>query len=509
MSTEVELKFELDPAARQRFSRSAALAGARPRRLSMASIYFDTPQCDLARGQMALRMRREGRRWMQTLKAGASGAGGLHSRDEWEFARPGPELDLALFADTPLAGVDAPESLHERLVPAFNVDFQRVTWKVSPVPGSTLEVALDSGAVESRGRRELISEVEIECIEGHPGAAFDLANRLLDDVEMRPSAVTKASRGYGLFRRAGPRPRKAKRVALDAAATPLAAARGLVAEGLEHLQANEDGVLRSNAPEFVHQARIALRRLRAALQLFRDVIGAQRAAAWRGELGDAAAALGRARDWDVFAVESLPPVTAAYGDRALARKLEAGVSRRRRREREAARAVLRAPRHARVVLELARWLASADSGGDAPAATPAAMPLVDFASRIIRKRHKRLLAGARRLAAMSSEERHQVRIDAKRLRYSVEGLASTFKARRVKRYAQALAALQDALGRANDAASARRLVAELEPPERFAAFADGWFAARLEGDPALVESLARRIAGARRFWRKKQADAQQ
>lgn len=504
MTTEVELKFELDPAARGRFSRSAALCGARPRRLRMASIYFDTPQCDLARGEMALRMRREGRRWMQTLKSGASGAGGLHARDEWEFARPGPELDLALFADTPLAGLDAPETLHQRLVPAFNVDFQRVTWKVSPAPGSTLEVALDSGAVESRGRRELISEVEIECVEGDPGAAFDLANRLLDDVAMRPSAVTKASRGYGLFRRAGLRPRKAKRVALDAAATPLAAARGLVAEGLEHLQANEEGVLRSNAPEFVHQARIALRRLRAALQLFRDVIGTERASAWRGELGDAAAALGRARDWDVFATESLPPVTAAYGDRTLARKLDAAVARRRRREREAAREVLRAPRHARVVLELARWLSSPESGDAAQGEAPSA-PLVDFASRIIRKRHKRLIAGTRRLSAMSSEERHQVRIDAKRLRYGVEGLASIFKARRVKRYAQALAALQDALGRANDAATARRLAAELEPPERFAAFAGGWFAARLEGDPALIESLARRISSARRFWRRKPA----
>lgn len=498
---EVELKFALDADARRRFARSSALAGAQPQRLRMASLYFDTPQCDLARREIALRMRRTGRRWVQTLKAGASGTGGLHSREEWEYARPGPHLDLSLFAHTPLAQLDAAATLHERLVPAFQVDVVRTTWKISPAPGSTLEVALDTGSVESRGRREEISEVEIECLEGDAGAAFDLAARLLEDVALRPSAVTKARRGYGLYRRAPLRPQKAGRVRLDAAMTPLQAARALLAASLDQLQANEEGVLRSSAPEFVHQARIAVRRVRSVLQLFRDVIGAERAAAWRGELGEAAAPLGAARDSDVFATESLPPVIAAHGDRAVARALEASVARRRRREREAARAAIRGARHARVILELARWLSSPQP---AAAATPDE-PLIEFASRIIRKRHRRLAAGAKRLESLGVEERHRVRIDAKRLRYGVEGFASIFKARRVKRYVQGLVALQDALGRANDAAAARRLLAGLEPPQPFAAFAHGWFAARLEGDPVLLRSLAARLAESKRFWRKKPA----
>lgn len=498
---EVELKFALDADARRRFARAPALGGVRPQHRRMASLYFDTPQCDLARREMALRMRRTGRRWVQTLKAGASGTGGLHAREEWEFERPGPHLDLSLFADTPLAKLDAVATLHERLVPAFRVDVVRTTWKLSPAPGSTLEVALDTGSVESRGRREEISEVEIECLEGDPGPAFDLAARLLEDVALRPSAVTKAQRGYGLFRRASLRPQKAGRVELDAAMTPLEAARALLAASLDQLQANEEGVLRSNAPEFVHQARIAVRRMRSVLQLFRDVIGVERASAWRDELGEAAAPLGAARDWDVFATESLPPVIAAHRARAVARSLEAAVARRRRREREAARAAIRGERHARVILELARWLSTPRPAG---AAAPGE-PLAEFASRIIRKRHRRLAAGAQRLETLGIDERHQVRIDAKRLRYGVEGFASIFKARRVKRYVQGLAALQDALGRANDAAAARRLLAGLEPPEPFAAFAHGWFAARLQGDPAHLQAVVERLAESKRFWRKKPA----
>ena len=89
-----------------------------------------------------------------------------------------------------------------------------------------------------------------------------------------------------------------------------------------------------------------MRRLRSALRIFGDVIGAERAEAWRAALGDTGRALGGARDWDVFATEALPPVLATYGDAALARQLPARASRERRKEREAARAALRARPHA-------------------------------------------------------------------------------------------------------------------------------------------------------------------
>ena len=116
------------------------------------------------------------------------------------------------------------------------------------------------------------------------------------------------------------------------------------------------------------------------------------------------------------------------------------------REREVARSAILSPQYSRVVLDLARWLAL-------PEAEPAPAPgedLVSLASRILRRRHKRLLADASRMASLRVEERHRVRIDAKRLRYSVDALASLFGAKRVRRYMDVLAALQDALGNAND-----------------------------------------------------------
>lgn len=496
--TELELKFDIEPGAHRLLRRALALAGVRPVRRRLESTYFDSPDCELAAHGMALRLRRVGRRWLACLKAGTSGSGGLHAREEWEHAQRAPLLDLARFAATPLAGLPHAATLHERLAAVFRVDVVRTTWTLETAPGVRLEVALDAGGVESNAARETISEVEIECLEGGADAAFALAERLLDEVALRPSTVTKAARGYLLYTGTARRPQKARPVALDPSMTPLAAARRVIGAGLDQLQANEEGLLGAADPEFVHQARIGLRRVRSALRMFRDVIGVERALAWRRELAEMSRALGAARDWDVFALEVMPPLLRAYGDPALARNLVRRVARRRGMARGAGRAAVRSQRHGRAILELARWLAEAEAAPDA-----LAPDLVDLASELIRQRHKRLLRAGADIASLSAAERHQVRILAKRLRYGTDALASLFKSKKVAQYHDTLAALQDVLGRANDAATAARLIAELAPPEPFAAFARGWCAAHAEPDPAALEALFGRLARTRRFWRGK------
>ncbi len=496
--TEVELKFDIEPASHGQLRRARALAGVRPVRRRLETRYFDSPDCELAAHGMALRLRRTGRRWYAALKAGASGAGGLHARAEWEHAQTAPFLDLARFTATPLAALPRADTLHERLVEIFRVNLVRTTWMLEPAPGARLEVALDAGAVESQGARDTISEVEIECLEGDAAAAFALAARLLDEVALRPTAVTKAERGYFLFTGTSRRPQKARPVALDPSMTPAAAAASVVRAGLEQLQANEEGLLGGTDPEFIHQARIGLRRVRSAMRMFRDVIGAERALAWRRELADMSRALGAARDWDVFALETMPPLMRAYGDPALGRVLARRVARRRGLARAAGRAAVRSQRHGRAILELARWLAESEA---APAA--GAPELVDFASELIRRRHKRLLRAGAGIARLSPAERHRVRILAKRLRYGTDALASLFKSRKVEHYHDTLAELQDVLGRANDAATAARLIGELGAAEPFAAFARGWCAAHAEPDPAVLAALFERLARTRRFWRAK------
>jgi len=494
---EIELKFDLAPEARARFAAAAPLAGASPHRTRMRSLYFDTPEGALASRKMALRLRREGRRWVQTLKAGAGGAGALHEREEWEHSRPGPTLDLSLLGETPLARLHDAPRIGARLAPIFEVNFTRTAWTLAPEPGSRLEVALDTGQVASGERTTPICEVEIECLEGDPGRAFDLASRLMQEVGLHPSAVSKAARGYRLARGEAPRPVKAGKVALDPAMSPVEAARLIVGAGIAQLQANEEGLLASSDPEFVHQARVAIRRTRSALRMFRREIGTARADAWHDALGEIGRAMGAARDWDVFATQTLPAALEAFADASLSRSLRARVAHRRRVERDKAREALRSSRLSAVLLELTRWLAHADR--DEPALAPAET-LEQFAERVIRKRHKRLLSGALLIESMTPEERHRVRVDAKRLRYGLDSLASLFKPRPLATFAPSVESLQEALGECNDASTALRLLAEMQIPAPFAAFARGWFAARERGDPAALEPLVAELARHRRSW---------
>jgi inorganic triphosphatase YgiF len=497
--TEIELKLALSPADVAAFRRAAPLAGVRPRRRKLTSIYYDTPEFALEDAGVALRLRRSGGRWIQSVKGGAAtGTGGLHERGEWERPRPDASIDPGGLEGTPIAALEEAATLPARLKPAFTVALERETWDLEPEPGTRVEVALDRGKALAAGRAAPVCEVEIEILQGDRAAAFALADSLLDSVRLRPTAVTKAERGYRLLRDEPLRPMKSSGVQLAAAMTPVEAARAVIAAALAQMQANEEGLLATSDPEFVHQARVALRRLRSALRMFRDVLPPEARARWREASGEAARALGEARDWDVLATETLPPLLRAFGNRAVTRSLAARAQARRRKARVSARALLASPGYARFVLDLARWLA------EPPAAPPAGTPaLADYASRIVRRRHRRLLADAQHLARLSPAERHAIRIDAKRLRYGVDGFASLFRARRVEDYLGTLEALQDVLGNANDAATAARLLKDLRPPRAFAAFSRGWLAARAEGEIAAVAALVRRLASVKRFWRRK------
>jgi triphosphatase len=488
LSVEVELKLALDPADIAAFREAPALAGVTPTVTRVDGVYFDTPDCLLATHAMALRLRSAGGQWMQCLKAGHSGTGGLHSRGEWEFDSDGHALDLARFRDTPLAGLDGVATLHERVRAAFRVTFDRTAWELAPAEGSRLEVALDIGQVATAEAAESICEVEIEVLEGDARHAFELAHKLLQAAPLRPSIVTKARRGYRLFRGEGLKPMHATESRVRRGMHAQAAARAIVAAALEQLQGNEEGLLATDDPEFVHQARVAMRRMRSALRMFAKPIGRKRADAWRRRLGRVTRSLGVARDWDVFMTQTLPalPAPADVVDRA---------RRNQKRARDAARRSIRSRGYAAAILELSRWLA-------AEPAAHGGKKLDRFAARLLAKRHARLVEDLKGLPRASMQQRHRTRIDAKRLRYVVEGLAPALDRREAKRYARLLSQLQDALGRANDAVTGRRLLAKLKPAANLTAFAHDWLAARIADEGGGLEELAQQVVETRPFWRK-------
>ena len=296
-------------------------------------------------------------------------------------------------------------------------------------------------------------------------------------------------------------PVKAVHMALDPAWTLDEAVRQLVRGCLAQFEANEPGVTNPRNSEFLHQARIAMRRMRSALRLAPPPEDA--VAFFRSELGWLSGCLGEARDWDVLLNDTLPPIARAYAAPAAAdpdakaqmTRLVNAARRRRAQARGNVRLALQSARRDALVAALESWLAAA------PAAAPALFTLREYATGELRKRHKRLLRDAALLMERTPEERHRIRINAKRLRYAAEFFGSLFAGKAAKRYLRELVGLQDALGALNDAATATRLLADLPGRDALVPFIRGWIAARETDSLSAAQTALERLAGTPRFWK--------
>jgi inorganic triphosphatase YgiF len=485
MATEIELKLTMDPAHAARLRRHpllASLAQGKPRRQRLHSIYFDTPEQDLLRAGVALRLRRVGGGWVQTVKGGGSVHGGLHQRDEWEWPVQGGEPDLTLVGETSLAAIMTGE-VQARLRPLFVTQFWRTAWQLRTAQGAEIELALDQGEVQAGDRRLPISEVELELKAGEAASLFELALAIQEQVPLCVEDLSKAQRGYLLGSGETLPPRTAQRVALVPQMPVAQAFRCIAGECLAQLQGNVAGL--GPDPEYLHQARVAVRRLRSALGLF--------AATQPGAPADVVeelrwlmGCLGPARDWDVFATQTLPAIVEELaGNPALAR-LQADAARLRHAHRQAALEAVASQRYTRLVLTLGlRLVRQAEPQGDS-------VSLGGFAARMLARQHKRLRRRGRHHATLSPAERHALRIAAKKLRYAAEFFAGLYPRKRARPYLAALAALQDVLGALNDAAVTQRLLAELPAPRGQAAgIVGGWMA----------RAGRERLAGLDRAWR--------
>ena len=189
----------------------------------------------------------------------------------------------------------------------FTTEFDRTARMLSFPDGTAAELALDRGDIRAGRRAAPISEAEIELKTGDAIRLFEVARELAQDVPLRLGHASKAERGYALARaRAG----AAEGAQHSARRTPLGRCRAPPHRSacIAQMQANEEGLLKGKDPEYLHQLRVGLRRLRAASRARRSRRGKQALAAVAEELRWLQNTLGPARDWDVFMSETFPPL---------------------------------------------------------------------------------------------------------------------------------------------------------------------------------------------------------
>ncbi|CCD84649.1 conserved protein of unknown function [Bradyrhizobium sp. ORS 285] len=484
---EIELKLLVDPTQLASFN-TAAIVAAHARnkgtRKHLKSVYYDTPKHALWKNGFTLRVRQTGARFVQTVKA-------QHSDDplkrgEWEASIASLEPDVSL------AAALLPEELRDTLTnaplqPVFTSDVHRHA-RLLDVPGAVIEIAFDSGVIKAGEHSEIVSEIELELKSGNPAAIYEIALRLTEHGDVRPSIRSKSARGFDLAAGRAPGADKPRRPGFDPAVS-LDEAFAIVLRGslhhlLQALPAAEDG----RDPEGVHQLRVALRRLRAALHIMRPLgtsavlDGLEADARWLAQN------LSAARDLDVFLTKTLPEIADACSGVAGFNTLRDLAERQRDLAYRKLRIALADRRCTSFVLGLGAWIATRGWRNDVSPDELGRLagPAVDFAGHVLSERHQKVLKRGRRFKKLPAERRHRLRLALKKLRYSIDFLLPLYgPSKPTKRYARSLADLQEQLGHYNDMAVTAGVIDTLGTTSTDAAIAaaaiTGWHAHAMAG----------------------------
>jgi inorganic triphosphatase YgiF len=457
MAQQITLKLEVADDRHGVLLRHPALARASSREQHhLVSIYYDTGRMALRRAGILLRLRKHGASWQQTIKRQEASDGGLTRRPEWQAPYLN-HFDFSHVDDAELREWLQRDKITGRLAAVFETNVRRTVWQLDPGPGIRILAKLDRGWLASSGRRDTISELELQLLSGSIDDLYSLALELAQRQALPPLLLSKAERGYRLFFNTPAAPVKAGEVAIDPTDTPLAAFRLIALDCLSHLQLNHAGAVCRDDAEYVHQMRVATRRLRAALRMFRPVLPAGFEEQLLPPMRELMRALGQARDLDVLMAEIVSPVAAALPDEPRLTDLASAVTNRLYTARTAIRHTLRHPGYGRLLLTAGNLLQRAPfveppgSGAEAPS-------LLQFADR----RLHRLLKKIHELAAAARPESppslHELRIGIKRLRYAIEFFGPMLPGKSGTAAVKRLASLQDELGQLNDLASAGTLL---------------------------------------------------
>ena len=454
---EVEIKLELSAAAFDALAIGDLFAG-KPTIIRQHATYFDTPDHGLANAGFSLRIRKSDGKRLQTIKRDAGSAAGLFVRQEWEREVRGdrPVLDEA----TPIAALVANANANGNangngnagIMPLFSIDNERRLWTIDGV-----EIALDRARIVAGERETSFYELEIEQKDGDFAQLFALAHRLVTTADVRLSVLSKAQRGYRLLG-AAPVAARAAPIMLAAPITAQAAFAVIARACMVQFRLNEALLLATADPVALHQARVALRRLRSALSFNKAMLADSRFPGLCADLRWLAVRLGKARDLDVL--------IARAGDNFLREQL---CKARAGAYRNAGRA-LRSVRARTLMIDLAAWIAIGDWRAAPETRAMRDLSARCFAVMVLDRQFRRLRTAGRNLARLDDRARHEVRKTAKKLHYAAGFYASLFdgkrERRRHKRFVAAVQALLDQLGALNDLATVPGLLAALDLVEQ-------------------------------------------
>jgi triphosphatase len=450
---EIEVKLELAPATLLSLKKIPLFQTikAAPKRASQVSVYFDTEKHKLRQKGLMLRVRREGRRYTQTIKSTTNS--GPFQRDEWETEIAGKEPDLNRANGTvprPLLS----KKLRRGLKPLFATRVRRTVYPVVD-DQRAIALAIDRGTIDTGTRSQKLCEIEIELERGTPAVVFDVARELTLALPARLAVKSKSERGYEIIDGEQELPVKAAPVDLPAGTSTRDAFQVIGLACLKQVINNEAALIRGD-PEGVHQMRVGLRRLRAAMSLFTGLLRDPQTESIKSELKWLAGELGPARELEVLVNRVVAPMQRRGRRWRGMLLLSQELTDRRDVALTCARDAVRSARFRVLTVDIAAWLQAGlwTNPQDDFVRAQGNLPIEMFAAEQLARRWRKIRKRGRVLKRLDARSRHKLRIQTKKLRYAAEFFATLFTTKRaVKRRKQFLSALErllDGLGDLND-----------------------------------------------------------
>ncbi|MGE5849077.1 MAG: CHAD domain-containing protein [Candidatus Methylomirabilota bacterium] len=438
MVSEIEAKFMIpDAGVSRRLKRLRRLAGFRLGERKVVRVldtYLDTQDRLLLAAGVACRVRRQddGQVWL-TLKEMGAAKGAVHRREELEFLLPADESgSRGMFAargwpEGPVRTRVLQVVGRKRLIRLATIRQRRTIRPIAQDGHTVALLSLDDVQVRAGGAVERFAEVEVELTgRGGNGGLNRLASCLEQEWGLRPETRSKLERAVALADARPKTPPSRKALGIDPAASMAEAARRILRKQLGRMVAHERGTRDGRDIEELHDMRVAVRRMRAALRVFRRYLDMTAYKPFRKTLRRTGRTLGMVRDLDVFRekaqryLDGLPVERRSELDPLLAAWQTAHA-----RARKAMLDLLNSKAHAQFKKEFARFLATAGAGappappeGDAPLPDRVreAVPLLVVGSYAAVRAYEGRVEGK----DTPMPRLHQLRIAAKRLRYTLE-----------------------------------------------------------------------------------------
>jgi inorganic triphosphatase YgiF len=505
MDVETELKFRAPGHELQNLALGQVPGGLTGERAEsdVISTYFDTAKQKLRRHGLSLRVRQVGDKRIQTIKSTSRAQFG---RGEWETEIEGDTPDLKKVGGTPVQRF-ASKKFRRKLRPIFQTRVHRTTLPVH-TRRSEIELAVDLGKIVAGRRSTRIEEFELELSKGKPEDLFHYAKAIERSAQAELYLRTKFERGYALVDGDDELAHYAEPVELEKNMEVNDAFRLIARAAVRHFSANADAVQNLD-PEGVHQMRVGLRRLRAAISLFSGMLSGSQTEEIKAELKWLTNELAPAREIDVFVKEKIHRAAQKMVPRRGGKALEEEFVARREEALERARRATCSERYRALLVDLLEWIEVKHSSSQ----KEANISIGKFAPKLLRRRIKKIIKAGRDLKALSVQQRHKFRIKIKKIRYAAEFFESLFPGKgdqkRLARLSKRLKIIQDALGSLNDFIAHQKLATEVAlktsaQDRRARAFAAGVILGREDGAlKPLMKTAVKEVTALRRinpFW---------